>query len=192
MAGKLNAKQQRFVSEYLLDCNATQAAIRAGYRHGDVGRQLLTKTHVGDAIADAKARMSNKLELQVETVLREYQRLAFSDIGALFDARGKLLPVESMPENARRAVASIKTRRFVEGSGDAAQLVETTEIRLWPKLDALHKLAEHLDLFASKQSLRVDVTSGGRSLADRNSLTAADLAACAALVAKAGLGCVDL
>ncbi len=47
---ELTAKQHRFVEEYQIDSNATQAAIRAGYKHPDNGRQLLTKTHVAEAV----------------------------------------------------------------------------------------------------------------------------------------------
>ena len=66
----MTPKQQRFVTEYLLDLNATQAAIRAGYRHGDVGRQLLTKTHVSNAIAEAQRHRAERTRIAADTVVQ--------------------------------------------------------------------------------------------------------------------------
>lgn len=57
---KLTGKQARFVEEYLIDLNATQAAIRAGYKSGDIGRQIITKTHVLEAIEQAQAKLSEE------------------------------------------------------------------------------------------------------------------------------------
>lgn len=53
----LTDKQQRFVDEYLIDLNATQAAIRAGYSEktaDSIGLQLLRKTQVAEAIEEAQ------------------------------------------------------------------------------------------------------------------------------------------
>lgn len=58
---KITPKQQRFVDEYLIDLNATQAAIRAGYSEKTaqwIGPQLLTKTHVLEAVQVAQAKLS--------------------------------------------------------------------------------------------------------------------------------------
>ena len=65
----MTPKQERFVQEYLIDLNATQAAIRAGYKHLDMGRQLLTKTHVQEAIEAAKGERAKRTELTTDYVL---------------------------------------------------------------------------------------------------------------------------
>ena len=63
---KLTAKQQRFVEEYLIDLNATQAAIRAGYKAGnsqrasEIGNELLQKAPVSEAIQQAMAERSKR------------------------------------------------------------------------------------------------------------------------------------
>lgn len=72
MADKLTPKQQRFVEEYLVDLNATQAAIRAGYsvRNADkIAFQLLGKTRVAEAIAAAKAERSARVAVSADYVL---------------------------------------------------------------------------------------------------------------------------
>ena len=70
----LNPKQQRFVDEYLVDSNATQAAIRAGYSvktaHA-IGHENLRKPEIADAIAQKQAKISNKLEITAEGLIRD-------------------------------------------------------------------------------------------------------------------------
>jgi phage terminase small subunit len=66
---KLTPKQRRFVGEYLTDRNAAQAAIRAGYAHGDSGRQLLAKLHVSAAIAEAMKAQAQWAGIEADTVV---------------------------------------------------------------------------------------------------------------------------
>jgi phage terminase small subunit len=66
----MTPKQQRFISEYLLDLNASAAALRAGYKSGDVGRRLVTKSHVLEAIQAAQAERAKAVELTADMVLR--------------------------------------------------------------------------------------------------------------------------
>lgn len=81
----LTAKQQRFVEEYLVDLNATQAAIRAGYseKNADkIGSELLGKTGVAEAVQEAMAKRSAKTGLTAEKVLadlEELRKMALSD-----------------------------------------------------------------------------------------------------------------
>ena len=69
---KLTAKQDRFVSEYLIDLNATQAAIRAGYAEKGAaveGSRLLAKTKIADAVAAAQAERAKRTEITQDYVL---------------------------------------------------------------------------------------------------------------------------
>ncbi len=68
----LTPKQQRFVEEYLIDLNATQAAIRAGYSEKtaqEIGSENLSKPMVAKAIAEAQEKLSNKAQVTVEMVV---------------------------------------------------------------------------------------------------------------------------
>ena len=70
----MNARQQRFVEEYLIDLNGTQAAIRSGYARSGAHVQaarLLSNAKVSRAIAEAKQRRSEVTEINAEWVLRE-------------------------------------------------------------------------------------------------------------------------
>lgn len=69
----LTPKQQRFVEEYLIDLNATQAAIRAGYSAKtaqEIGSENLSKPMVAKAIAEAQEKLSNKAQVTVEMVVQ--------------------------------------------------------------------------------------------------------------------------
>lgn len=86
----LTDKQQRFVEEYLLDLNATQAAIRAGYSEDTAqqqGYQLLQKTSVHDAIAEAMAARSEHVQIIADEVLRELKDIATTDANELVEHR---------------------------------------------------------------------------------------------------------
>ncbi|TZG25594.1 terminase small subunit [Sphingomonas montanisoli] len=86
----MTPKQQRFVEEYLIDLNATQAAIRAGYsaRTADrIGPELLGKTCVADAITEGRARLSEKAEITQEMVLRRWWDIATADPNDLIQFR---------------------------------------------------------------------------------------------------------
>jgi len=70
---KLTPKQVRFVEEYLVDLNATQAAIRAGYskrRASEIGHQQLLKPAVAEAIAAAKKTRSERVQVDADYVVR--------------------------------------------------------------------------------------------------------------------------
>ncbi len=164
----LTPKQQRFVEEYLVDLNATAAAERAGYRQPNKqGPRLLVNVGIAAAITAAQTRQQQRTNITADKVLHEYARVAFSDLGDVLDFSGdepRLRPANEIPEDARRAVASVKVRRYTEGSGDDAREVEITEFRLWPKLEALEKLAARFLPPAPQPTQKLDITSGGKAL----------------------------
>ena len=72
---ELKGKQARFAEEYLIDLNATQAAIRAGYSKKTAeqyGYQLLQKTSVAAAIAEAQAKRRERLVVTVDSISEAY------------------------------------------------------------------------------------------------------------------------
>lgn len=72
----LTAKQQRFVDEYMIDLNATQAAIRAGYSKNtasETGYENLRKPQIADEIAKRQQKHAEKAEMTVEWVLQQYR-----------------------------------------------------------------------------------------------------------------------
>ncbi|MFD1407534.1 terminase small subunit [Kroppenstedtia eburnea] len=95
---KLTSKQQRFVEEYLVDLNATQAAIRAGYSQrnaGKIGHELLGKEKIAEAIDRAKAERSERTEVSQDMVVKQLAKIAFADIKDVVSWGGKEIEVET-------------------------------------------------------------------------------------------------
>ena len=90
---KLTEKQQRFVEEYLIDLNATQAAIRAGYSVNsarDIGCENLAKPNIQEAIAKEMADRSKRTGVNQDRVVLELARIAFVKMTDLVDSHGRI------------------------------------------------------------------------------------------------------
>lgn len=149
---KLNAKQQRFVAEYLVDLNATQAAIRAGYSEKtakQIGSRLLTNVDIAAAAAEAKEKQAERLGITADRVLQELAVVGFSDVWNYeADENGVLSLAENAPKEASRAVASVKHKsRTVNGKDDYSETTHEVEYRLWDKNAALTNLGRHFKMF---------------------------------------------
>ena len=76
---KLNAKQKQFAEEYLIDLNATQACIRAGYSENsakEMGYENLTKPHIAEYVAELQAKRSERVEISADYVLSGLKAVA--------------------------------------------------------------------------------------------------------------------
>lgn len=86
----LTAKQKRFVDEYLIDLNATQAAIRAGYSPhtaNEIGAENLAKPSIAAAVAAAVAARKERTQITADDVLRRYWMIATADPNELIEYR---------------------------------------------------------------------------------------------------------
>jgi phage terminase small subunit len=161
MAGKLNDKQKRFCEEYLIDLNATQAAIRAGYSKKtakETGYENLTKPHIQGYIQELVNQRSERTQIDADKVLNELAKLGFSDIRQIFTEDGHLLSPHNLPDGIAAAVQSIEvvTRYSGEEDDDGNKVPEYVhKIRLADKTKNLELLGKHLKLFTEK--MEVDV-----------------------------------
>lgn len=153
MAG-LTAKQQRFVEEYLVDLNATQAAIRAGYSQdtaGSIGWENLQKPEIQEAVTSALELRSERTEITADRVLRELARIAFFDPRNLFDHNGKIKPVHEWDDDTAAVLAGIEAVEKFAGRGDDRELIGyLKKAKVWDKKGALELLGKHLALFTDK------------------------------------------
>jgi phage terminase small subunit len=134
---KLTDLQQRFVDEYLIDLNATQAAIRAGYKHPDIGRRIITKSHVLNAINAAKSKCSRNANVTAERVVDELACMAFYDPADMVRIPVKKPgDIVNLPEPARRAIVGWSWDKF----GNFV-------LRLASKERSLELLGKHLGMF---------------------------------------------
>jgi phage terminase small subunit len=156
--------QQRFVDEYLLDLNASAAAGRAGLkgkRLDQAGYALLRKAEVQAAVQALQAKRSERTAITADVVLGELLRIARSDLGAAFDDNGQLKPLKEIPEDVRRAIASVETetrQEVVAGSDDEAERITVRKIKFWDKTRSLELLARHLGLLKDKLEVTGKVT----------------------------------
>lgn len=147
----LTEKQKRFCEEYLIDLNATQAAIRAGYSEATAysqGQRLLKNVEVQALLSERKKKLQESTEITQERVLKEYARLAFSDLRQYYDEDGKLKHPRDMSHDSAAALASIEIYDdMMTVGGERVKVGETKKIKLHNKVQALQDLAKHLGLF---------------------------------------------
>lgn len=148
---KLTAKQARFVSEYLIDLNASQAALRAGYKNGEKGRQLVPKSNVAEAIREAMAEREKRTQITQDRVVNEIAKIAFGDMRDVMEwgPRGvRLRPSSEIPADAAAFVSEVSETTTETGG--------SLKLKTNDKLKALELLGRHLGAFQDK----VDVTGG--------------------------------
>ena len=113
----MTKKQKRFVDEYLIDLNATQAAIRAGYkakngqRASEIGHELLQKTQVSEAISEAIAERSKRTGINADRVLLELARIAFVNADDVINAKDATLKEDASRDDLA-AIQSVKVKSF--------------------------------------------------------------------------------
>jgi phage terminase small subunit len=158
----LTAKQERFVAEYLIDLNATQAAMRAGYSSKaakDIGCENLSKAAVQAAITVKAEAALVKIDASAERVLQAIAQIAFGDIRGLFNAAHELLLPRDWDEATAASVEGIDIVTIRKGEGAVEHVAKIKRV---DRLKALDMLARHLALYHDK--IEVAVTDG---LADR-------------------------
>lgn len=142
---KLTAKQQRFVDEYLIDLNATQAAIRAGYSADtamEQGYQLLQKTSVSNAISQAMAHRSRRTGITQDRVLRELAKVAFVNANDVIDTDSATVRADATADDLA-CIQSVKVKVSESEMGSSSE----REIKLYDKMRALEMLGKHLGIF---------------------------------------------
>lgn len=163
---KLNPKQCRFVQEYLVDLNATQAAIRAGYSEKTAysqGQRLLKNVEIASAIKEAMDLRANSVQITAERVLLEVARLAMYDPRKFFNASGELLGIHDLDDDTAAALAGMDVMELPEGLGSVKK------IKLVDKGPNLERLMKHLGLYERDNEQKVDpLTALLHGIATRN------------------------
>lgn len=169
----LSAKQARFVEEYLLDLNATQAAIRAGYSAktaASVGFENLRKPNIAAAIAAAQAARSKRTEITQDRVLAELAKIGFSDLRKVMTQGGALLDPQAWDDETAGAIGSIEVVTRPGGFDEEGnrEVEHVHKIKAWDKLSALEKIGKHLGMFTDRSDAgQGDVASALRDIADK-------------------------
>lgn len=158
-------RQSVFIAEYLVDLNATQAAIRAGYEPesaGVVGSNLLHNPRILAAIERGKAQRIARVNMTADTVLQELSMLATSRIDHyVIDDDGQVQLAEGAPDGAMAAIQSVKRKKTIRESKDGEMFITyDVEIRLWDKPGALKLMGKHAGIAACFDRLEITGRNG--------------------------------
>ena len=160
MSDRFTPKQARFVDEYLVDLNATQAAIRAGYSAkmaGRIGQNLVAKSHIARAIAERRQARTERVEIQQDDVLRELAAMGMYDPADIASANiSGPTDIAKLPESTRRAIIGWSWDR----QGNFV-------LKLSPKTPSLELLGRHLGMWKDEVTHKGQValqTIAGASL----------------------------
>ncbi|MCS7523261.1 terminase small subunit [Pseudomonas aeruginosa] len=144
----LTAKQRRFVAEYLLDLNATQAAIRAGYsknRASEIGYQLLQKPDITSAIQAAMKERAERTRSDADYVVRRLEEIDQMDLLDIVNDDLTLRPLSQWPKAWRQFLSGIEIAELFEGRGDDRRIAGVLRKIKWPdKLRNLELLSRHV------------------------------------------------
>lgn len=154
---KLTAKQKRFCEEYLIDLNATQAAIRAGYSvdsAGDIGSENLKKPDIRACIEKAMAERSKRTGINADRVIMELAKIALVNPKNVIDFT-KAGVKHDAPDEDLAAVQSVKVKEMNTDKGDSIE----REVRLYDKTKALELLGKHLGMFKDNVNVNANVNS---------------------------------
>jgi phage terminase small subunit len=149
---KLTDKQKRFVDEYLIDLNATQAVLRAGYKTkypDKVGSELLGKTRVLEHLNKRMWDREKRTEITQDKVLQELAKIAFSSASDVAEVETneegyqfvRVKNTGSLPDNIKSIIASIKQTKY------------GISVETYNKIQALELIGKHLGMFKDKLEL---------------------------------------
>ena len=143
----LTPKQQRFVEEYLIDLNATQAAIRSGYSEKtarDIGCENLAKPNIAKAIEEAQNKRKEQTQIDAAYVLKRLVEIDQMDVLDIMDDQMKIRPVNEWPKVWRQYVVNLENLELSDGEGCFKKIK-------WPdKVKNLELIGKHVSVGAFK------------------------------------------
>lgn len=158
----LTPKQQRFVEEYLIDLNATQAYIRAGYAVKNdetasvMASRLLGNDKVQTAIQEALRARQERTKIDADYVLKRLVEIDQMDVLDIMDENLNMKPLKEWPKIWRQYINNIESIELSDGEGWLKKIK-------WPdKLKNLELIGKHVSVGAFKD--KVDVTTNGESI----------------------------
>lgn len=162
----LSPMHERFAHEYVIDLNATQAYIRAGYKArgqtaSSAAELLLRNVEIQLLVSALQRDRLQSMELSQERVLRELARLAFSDIRKAYNDDGSMKLPHELDDDTAAAVSGIETLTTSTGGGgeEAALSLITKKMKLYDKGTALTLAMRHHGLLKDNVNLSGGVTA---------------------------------
>ncbi|HHE3599680.1 terminase small subunit [Pasteurella multocida] len=165
---KLTDKQKRFIEEYLIDLNATQAAIRAGYAEKTANREgsrLLSNVDIQEAIQEAKNKRSERVQISQDDVLRD-----LIELRDMCMARKSVIVTDTVKNNQEGTVTAIDNSVYAFEPAGANK--------------ALELLGKHLGMFSQKVEVSGDLQIEHKTELDLSGLNFEELEQLEKLLAK--------
>lgn len=162
---ELTPKQRRFAEEYIVDLNATAAAIRAGYAKSGAhveGARMLKHTKVKRLIDELRAERSAKTKIDAAWLLERLASEATADVGDLYDDDGNLLPVKQWPLIWRQGLVAGIDVEEIKDEGCVVSVVR--KIKVSDRVKRLELIGKHIGVRAFEENIRV---TGLEGLSDR-------------------------
>lgn len=158
----LNAKQDMFCREYLIDLNATQAAIRAGYSVKTANRiaaQLLSKLVIQNRIAELKLQRNEEVGIDAAYVLRRLVEIDRMDVLDILNDDGSLKAISQWPKTWRITLQGLDIAKTVQNFNEETAETILKKIK-WPdKVKNLELLGKHVSVQAFKEQIEQKVTA---------------------------------
>lgn len=169
----LSDRQHRFVEEYLVDLNARQAAVRAGYTARGArttGPRLLKDPEIAAAIAKAQADRGRRTGITADRVLQELALLGFANMLDYMTVQPDGTAYVDLADLDRLQAAAIQevvVDEYKEGRGAEARDIKRVRVKLADKRGALDLLGKHLGLFKERpERTSADGTAIGKTKAN--------------------------
>lgn len=161
---KLPPMQDRFVDEWLIDFNGTQAAIRAGYSERSarsIAGRLLTKDNIQAEISRRQRDLQRRTEVSQERVVKELARVAFADATDYVQVETRTVEKNDGTELSYQTVTLTETAELSADQRAAIASIKQgangVEIKLHDKIKALELLGRHIGMFNDKLEVRATV-----------------------------------
>ncbi|NQY81950.1 MAG: terminase small subunit [Alphaproteobacteria bacterium] len=149
----MNNRQRRFAQEYIIDLNATQAAIRAGYSEKTAAAhasRLLINVNMQENIQEAIKERSERTNIRADRVLTELAKIGFANMLDYIDVDGDDVRVD-LQDISRDQAAAIS--EIVIEERQHAEIGKRVKFKLLDKRAALVDIGRHLGMFVDRQEL---------------------------------------
>ncbi|NHC63189.1 terminase small subunit [Paenalcaligenes suwonensis] len=164
---KLNAMQARFVEEYLVSLNATQAAINAGYSERTANQQasrLLANVKVRAILEEAMNKRSEQVKVDAEYVLSRLGEIDQMDAADILNDDGSVKAIHDWPKIWRQMISGLDVMEIAQGD-EETRIAVVKKIK-WPdKVKNLELIGRHVGVQAFKD--RVEHSGSIKGMADR-------------------------
>lgn len=149
----LTIKQNMFCQEYIIDFNASQAAIRAGYSSkgaGVQGGKLLEIPKINARIKECIAERAKRTEITADNVLKELSKIAFISVDDFYKDDGSVKLLSELESHVRSALASYSIKTIYVGSGEDRKAIDIPQFKAHDKVKTLEMLGKHFAMFEGK------------------------------------------